>query len=110
MRLYMNMDDASSIIAFHNGNTFEEKLACIANFLATKNNIIALVGAGISVSCGIPDFRSEDGLYNTLNYQVSIAAWKCSNFTPNYYLFKCVPTLIIISWIYASTKNNRNSV
>jgi len=29
-----------------------------------------LVGAGISVSCGIPDFRSKGtGLYNTLNYQ-----------------------------------------
>lgn len=56
---------------FHNDETFEEKLASIASFLASKNNIIALVGAGISVSCGIPDFRSENGLYNTLDYQVS---------------------------------------
>ncbi len=56
---------------FHNDETFEEKLATIASFLASKNNIIALVGAGISVSCGIPDFRSENGLYNTLDYQVS---------------------------------------
>ena len=62
----INMD-----ATFHNGETFEEKLATIASFLASKNNIIVLVGAGISVSCGIPDFRSENGLYNTLNYQVS---------------------------------------
>ncbi|EED92342.1 predicted protein, partial [Thalassiosira pseudonana CCMP1335] len=32
-------------------------------------NIVVLCGAGISVSCGIPDFRSQTGLYNTLNYQ-----------------------------------------
>ncbi len=57
--------------SFHNGGTCEEKLATIARFLASKNNIIVLVGAGISVSCGIPDFRSENGLYNTLDYQVS---------------------------------------
>ena len=42
----------------------------ITQLLGSKKNIIVLVGAGISVSCGIPDFRSNDGLYNTLNYQV----------------------------------------
>ena len=42
----------------------------ITQLLASKKNIIVLAGAGISVSCGIPDFRSGDGLYNTLNYQV----------------------------------------
>jgi NAD-dependent SIR2 family protein deacetylase len=63
--------EVPSIIQFQNGKTFEDKLASIASFLASKNNIIALVGAGISVSCGIPDFRSDNGLYNTLNYQVS---------------------------------------
>ncbi|KAF9526098.1 DHS-like NAD/FAD-binding domain-containing protein [Crepidotus variabilis] len=31
-----------------------------------SQRILILTGAGISVSCGIPDFRSKDGLYATL--------------------------------------------
>ena len=31
--------------------------------LQSAQNIMVLVGAGISVSCGVPDFRSENGLY-----------------------------------------------
>ena len=31
--------------------------------LQSAKNIMVLVGAGISVSCGVPDFRSENGLY-----------------------------------------------
>lgn len=57
----------SSIIK---GETFEDRLASISSLIASKKNIVVLVGAGISVSCGIPDFRSASGLYNTLNYQV----------------------------------------
>jgi NAD-dependent SIR2 family protein deacetylase len=40
--------------------------SAIIELLSEKKNIIVLVGAGISVSCGIPDFRSSQGLYNTL--------------------------------------------
>jgi len=35
--------------------------------LHTAKKIIVVSGAGISVSTGIPDFRSRDGLYNTLD-------------------------------------------
>lgn len=34
--------------------------------LRTSRNIIVLSGAGISTSCGIPDFRSANGLYAQL--------------------------------------------
>jgi NAD-dependent SIR2 family protein deacetylase len=40
----------------------------VARLLHGRKNIVVLVGAGISVSCGIPDFRSKDsGLYSTLD-------------------------------------------
>lgn len=35
-------------------------------FFAGSKNIIVLTGAGVSVSCGIPDFRSRDGIYSRL--------------------------------------------
>lgn len=34
--------------------------------LKTSQNIIVLTGAGVSVSCGIPDFRSRGGIYSRL--------------------------------------------
>lgn len=49
--------------------TFDEKLSSLATLISNKKNIVVLAGAGISVSCGIPDFRSKDGLYNSLNFQ-----------------------------------------
>ncbi|KAI0687145.1 SIR2-domain-containing protein [Cerioporus squamosus] len=36
------------------------------NLIAAAKRILILTGAGISVSCGIPDFRSRNGLYASL--------------------------------------------
>ncbi|XP_070545508.1 NAD-dependent protein deacetylase sirtuin-1-like [Ptychodera flava] len=43
-------------------NTMEDVL----HLLRTKSKIVVLTGAGVSVSCGIPDFRSRDGIYARL--------------------------------------------
>ncbi|XP_023296866.2 NAD-dependent histone deacetylase sirtuin-1 [Lucilia cuprina] len=43
-------------------NTFED----VIDLLNKSKNIMVLTGAGVSVSCGIPDFRSSDGIYSRL--------------------------------------------
>lgn len=35
--------------------------------IRTSKRIVVITGAGISVSCGIPDFRSANGIYNTVD-------------------------------------------
>ncbi|KAI9357821.1 DHS-like NAD/FAD-binding domain-containing protein [Pilaira anomala] len=48
-------------------NTLED----VAQLLTKANNIMIVTGAGVSVSCGIPDFRSEKGIYSRLQeYQL----------------------------------------
>ncbi|KAG9395167.1 Sirtuin family [Carpediemonas membranifera] len=41
-------------------------LGAALNLLRCSHRILILTGAGISVSCGIPDFRSSGGLYDTV--------------------------------------------
>uniref|UniRef100_A0A1I7UNL5 NAD-dependent protein deacetylase sir-2.1 n=1 Tax=Caenorhabditis tropicalis TaxID=1561998 RepID=A0A1I7UNL5_9PELO len=41
-------------------------LADAVELFKTRKNILVLTGAGVSVSCGIPDFRSKDGIYARL--------------------------------------------
>ena len=45
-----------------NVNTLED----VVRLIWTSKRIIVLTGAGVSVSCGIPDFRSRDGVYARL--------------------------------------------
>lgn len=45
-----------------NINTIEH----VVNLIKASKNIIVLTGAGVSVSCGIPDFRSRNGVYSRL--------------------------------------------
>lgn len=44
-------------------NTLDDAVKLIGN----SKKILVLTGAGISVSCGIPDFRSENGLYSIIS-------------------------------------------
>ncbi|EDW03725.1 GH11392 [Drosophila grimshawi] len=45
-----------------NVNTFDD----VIELVHKSENIIVLTGAGVSVSCGIPDFRSTNGIYARL--------------------------------------------
>jgi len=42
----------------------EEKIAKFKQIVNESNNIVFFGGAGVSTESGIPDFRSQDGLYN----------------------------------------------
>lgn len=42
----------------------------VIHLLTTSKNIIVLTGAGVSVSCGIPDFRSRSGIYSRLRSEI----------------------------------------
>jgi NAD-dependent SIR2 family protein deacetylase len=44
----------------------DRPLQDIADLLVKSHKIVVITGAGISTSCGIPDFRSKDGLYNLI--------------------------------------------
>lgn len=44
----------------------ERELSGVADLLAKSHKILLITGAGISTSCGIPDFRSKDGLYSLI--------------------------------------------
>ncbi|KAH8551390.1 DHS-like NAD/FAD-binding domain-containing protein [Umbelopsis sp. PMI_123] len=46
-----------------NVNTIED----VVEIMKNAKNIMVLTGAGVSVSCGIPDFRSETGIYARLD-------------------------------------------
>ncbi|KAF5316465.1 hypothetical protein D9619_006597 [Psilocybe cf. subviscida] len=44
-------------------------IADAVQLIRQSQRILILTGAGISVSCGIPDFRSRDGLYASLKHR-----------------------------------------
>ena len=50
--------------------SYSEAMASVARLLQSRKRILVLAGAGISVSCGIKDFRSPNGLYATLDTEV----------------------------------------
>ena len=45
-----------------------DKYAKLKEIIASSQRIVVFTGAGISVPSGIPDFRSDNGLYNQGDY------------------------------------------
>lgn len=46
---------------------YVHSLQHVVELLKNSKRIMVLTGAGVSVSCGIPDFRSKDGIYSRLS-------------------------------------------
>ncbi|RKU42397.1 hypothetical protein DL546_004514 [Coniochaeta pulveracea] len=51
-----------------------DQLQEIANALAKAKKVVVVTGAGISTNSGIPDFRSENGLYSLIQAQFDNAS------------------------------------
>ncbi|EGC28992.1 hypothetical protein DICPUDRAFT_84948, partial [Dictyostelium purpureum] len=49
-------------------DTFDKVIELFQN----SKNIVIITGAGVSVSCGIPDFRSKGGVYETIEKKYSL--------------------------------------
>jgi len=58
----------------------------VVHLLRTCNKIVVLTGAGVSVSCGIPDFRSRNGVYARLAVDFPDLPDPQSMFDINYFL------------------------
>ncbi|KAK1832601.1 NAD-dependent histone deacetylase HST3 [Podospora conica] len=52
----------------------ESLLQEIANSVWKSRKVVVITGAGISTNSGIPDFRSENGLYSLIQAQFDVAA------------------------------------
>ena len=50
---------------FDSPEVLDEKVGLLANMIQSANHFVAFTGAGISTSCGIPDYRS--GFNTVLN-------------------------------------------
>ena len=44
----------------------DEMIKRAAEWISSSSKVVVLIGAGVSVSSGIPDFRSPGGMYETL--------------------------------------------
>lgn len=54
-------------------NSLDHAVECVRN----AKRILVVTGAGISVSCGIPDFRSEHGLYAGIREKYALPEPEC---------------------------------
>lgn len=71
----------------------------VINLLYSSNKIIILTGAGISVSCGIPDFRSKNGLYSQIQQKYNLPSPECM-FDIEYFKMDPLPFFLFAKEIF----------
>ncbi|CZS88442.1 uncharacterized protein RAG0_00192 [Rhynchosporium agropyri] len=49
------------------------QLQVVADIMGNSKKVVVVTGAGISTNCGIPDFRSQNGLYSMVQAQFDAA-------------------------------------
>lgn len=54
------------------------KAALLAEWLSESSKVVAFTGAGISTSCGIPDFRGPSGIWTLQRAHKPIPEFKVS--------------------------------
>jgi NAD-dependent SIR2 family protein deacetylase len=79
------------------------KLEDVLDLLQKCTNIIVLSGAGISVSCGIPDFRSPGGLYDQIQQKYNMSDPHCL-FDLNYLKQNPTPFFDFAKHLYPNPK------
>lgn len=70
------MDIVGRLDAYEN---FDDRISYFKKMIEECQKIVFFGGAGVSTGSGIPDFRSEDGLYKNIDKEFS-------QYTPEYYL------------------------
>lgn len=66
----------------------DNKIAVLKEYLANSHYAVVLTGAGISTPSGIPDFRSDKGLYaENINYEKMLSIDYFNNHTDEFYRF-----------------------
>lgn len=61
------------------------KLEELKALLQASQRVVALTGAGISTESGIPDFRSQTGIYNTVTRPLMFSPWFIRWFPDRWY-------------------------
>lgn len=61
------------------------KLEELKELLRQSHHVVAITGAGISTESGIPDFRSQTGIYNTVTRPLIFSPWFIRWFPDRWY-------------------------
>uniref|UniRef100_A0A5S6QWN9 Deacetylase sirtuin-type domain-containing protein n=1 Tax=Trichuris muris TaxID=70415 RepID=A0A5S6QWN9_TRIMR len=72
----------------------------VVNLIRQSKRVMVLTGAGVSVSCGIPDFRSKGGLYEMLHNKFPEVTDPQTIFDIKYFRYNPKPFFVFAKEIY----------